>query len=309
MLIILYAALLLAPLALAWAQGLPPRHWRDELSSALALVAFAGILIEFLLSGRFRTISGKIGIDATMRVHQLMARGFCLFLLVHPFLYASSMIGPSRPWDATSQQSLGLTPLTFGTGLAAWVILMVMVAFAIFRKQRSGTYEGWRAAHGIAAVPVAGLGAHHTLEAGRYSANPWLFWFWMALLALAAITLIWVYGVKRIKQLLNPYVVRAVRPAALKTWELEIAPRNGEAIDFNAGQFVWLNVGHSPFSLKENPFSIASAPSMRNQLSSSSRRWATSPTASARSSPAPAAMSTARMVISPLRTAARREFA
>lgn len=266
-LIVVYAGLLLAPLALAYAQGLPPRHWRDELSSALALVAFAGILIEFLLSGRFRTISGKIGIDATMRVHQLMARGFCVFLLVHPFLYASSMISPSRPWDTTGQQGLGLTTLTFATGLAAWVILMIMVAFAIFREQRSGSYEGWRAAHGIAAVLVASLGAHHTLEAGRYSGHPWLFWFWVALLALAFMTLIWVYGVKRIRQLVNPYVVRAVRPAAFKTWELEIAPVKGDAIRYNAGQFVWLNVGHSPFSLNENPFSLASAPSKRDHLS------------------------------------------
>ncbi|MEE9589539.1 MAG: hypothetical protein V3V97_16140, partial [Hyphomicrobiaceae bacterium] len=83
LLIVLYGVLVLAPLVLAYAQGLPPRNWRDELSSALALSAFAGILIEFVLSGSFRTVSCGICIDTTMRLHQLMARSLTVFILVH----------------------------------------------------------------------------------------------------------------------------------------------------------------------------------------------------------------------------------
>ncbi|MFP4539047.1 MAG: ferric reductase-like transmembrane domain-containing protein [Dichotomicrobium sp.] len=264
-LLALYLAVLLAPLALAYLQGLPPRHWRDELSSALALVAFAGILVEFLLSGRFRTISGRIGIDVTMRVHQLMARAFTVFVLVHPFLYATPLMNRPLPWDETGQFTLGLTTTTFVTGLIAWIVLMVMVVFAIFREQRSGSYEAWRAAHGVAAVAIAGFGAHHTLEAGRYSAHPWLQWFWAALLAIALFTLLWVYLVKPLRQLRNPYAVHSVRPIAERTWELTITPANGR-LNFAAGEFVWLNVGHSPFSVYENPFSVASAPADGDQL-------------------------------------------
>jgi len=262
----LYLVVLLAPLALSWTQGLPARHWRDELSSGLALAAFSGLLAEFLLSGRFRTISGRIGIDATMRVHQLMARAFTVFILVHPFLYVTPFMNPQLPWDETERYTLGLTTTTFVTGAIAWVALMVMVVFAIFREQRSGSYEGWRAAHGIAAVIIAGFGAHHTLEAGRYSADPLLWWFWIALLAVAALTLIWVYLVKPLSQLRQPYAVRSVRPIAQRTWELNIAP-DRKPLAFAAGQFVWLNVGHSPLSMAENPFSIASAPASADHLS------------------------------------------
>ncbi|RIA55057.1 ferredoxin reductase family protein [Dichotomicrobium thermohalophilum] len=261
----LYLVVLLAPLALAWAQGLPARHWRDELSSALALLAFSGVLVEFLLSGRFRTISGQIGIDATMRVHQLMARAFTVFILLHPFLYVTPFMNRPLPWDETARYTLGLTPTTFLTGAIAWIALMVMVVFAIFREQRSGSYEGWRAAHGFAAVVVAGFGAHHTLEAGRYSAHPWLWWFWILLLAVAAATLIWVYLVKPLLQLRQPFAVRSVEPLGQRIWELSIAPEQ-RPLDFAAGQFVWLNVGHSPFSLAENPFSIASAPADGDHL-------------------------------------------
>lgn len=38
-------------------------------------------------------------------------------------------------------------------------------------------------------------------------------------------------------------------------------PDGHDGIAYEAGQFVWLNVGHSVFSLRENPFSVSSAPS------------------------------------------------
>jgi predicted ferric reductase len=42
---------------------------------------------------------------------------------------------------------------------------------------------------------------------------------------------------------------------------VSVAPVAHSGLVYRAGQFVWLNIGHSPFSLHENPFSISSAPS------------------------------------------------
>ncbi len=267
LLIVLYFALILAPTLLAHAQDLPPRKWQDELSSGLALSAFAGLLIEFVLSGRFRLVSGHLGIDTTMRFHQLMARSLTVFILVHPFLYVTPMMNEPLPWDATSRLTLGLTMGSFATGLIAWLALMLMVTFAIFREQTGGSYEMWRLSHGVAAVVIAVFGMHHTINAGRYSGDSTLATYWFVLLAISVFTLLWVYVLKPCWQLRNPYSVQSVRRIALKTWELVVTPRKGAAIGFSAGQFVWLNVGHSPFSLHENPFSIASAPTNRGQLS------------------------------------------
>jgi predicted ferric reductase len=89
-----YIALMIAPLALSFAQGLPARSLRDDIASGLGLVAFTILLVEFVLSGRFKVISRKIGSDVTMRWHQLLARGALVMVLVHPFLYAA-------PYDLT----------------------------------------------------------------------------------------------------------------------------------------------------------------------------------------------------------------
>jgi predicted ferric reductase len=49
-------------------------------------------------------------------------------------------------------------------------------------------------------------------------------------------------------------------------WEVTLEPERGAALDFAPGQFVWLNLGHSPFNLVEHPFSISSAPADRPRI-------------------------------------------
>ena len=261
-----YVALALAPLAFAYAQGKPPRPFWDEVSSGLALTAFAILLVEFLLSGRFQAISRRIGMDVTMRFHQLMARTASVFVLVHPFLYSTPLV-VARPDDVTGLGHLGLAGSTIVSGLIAWVLLLVLVAMAIFRDQTGYSYERWRALHAAGAVLIAGMSAHHALLAGRYSADPALSLFWLVLLAVAAGTISLVYLIRPVVRARHPYAVEAVRKLAHKTWQVDVRPRRGQTLSFVAGQFVWLRIGCSPFSLHENPFSIASAPADRSRLS------------------------------------------
>ncbi len=85
-LLLFYLLIALTPLALAWAQGLPRRPLVDELSSALAAVGFAMLLIEFVISGRFEVVSGRLGIDRAIRFHKITAQLLLLFILIHPYL-------------------------------------------------------------------------------------------------------------------------------------------------------------------------------------------------------------------------------
>jgi len=57
-----------------------------------------------------------------------------------------------------------------------------------------------------------------------------------------------------------------VKQVALKTWDLKIKPESGAAIDFAAGQFVWLTLDRSPFAITEHPFSISTCPADRPSL-------------------------------------------
>lgn len=265
-LLVLYLGVALAPVAMAWALGLPPRPFRDELSSGIALAATAMLLMEFVLSGRFRLISQRMGIDATMRFHQLIARPVTVLLLLHPFLYTTPLLQTPLPWDVTGQSSLGLDTMGILTGIAAWVLLGALVLSAVLRNHGPWHYEAWRLSHGLGAALIAGFGVFHAVEVGRYSAHPPLAAFWLVLLALALLTLVIVYLVRPLLKLGRPYRVEAVRKVAMKTWEVEVAPTRGQSLAFQPGQFVWLTLDRSAFSIREHPFSIASAPADTGKL-------------------------------------------
>ncbi len=260
-----YLVVLFAPLALAWVENLPPRLWLDDLSSGLAMVAFAMLLVEFVLSGRFRPISGRMGIDITMGFHQLIARALLVFLLLHPFLYRTPLDRP-LPWDPTRQLTLGLEGASLLTGVAAWLLLAVLVITAIARNRLPFSYEAWRLSHGLGAVLIAVMGTHHAIEAGRYSGLFPLTVFWLVLTGIALLSLLLVYLVTPLLHLAHPYRVASLRKLARKTWQVTLEPARGEAIAFEAGQFAWVTFDRSPFALREHPFSIASAPSQRPRL-------------------------------------------
>ena len=262
LLLLLYLIIALLPLLLAYLQGLPPRPFADELSSALAMVGFAMLLLEFVLSGRFKIVSGRIGMDLTMRFHQLIARSLAVFILVHPFLYTLPMNAP-MPWDPTRQLSLDLSGAPLFSGLLAWLLLPVLILWAIFYREFPYRYEIWRISHGFGAAAIALLGIQHATGVGRYSGHEWMTLFWACMVALALLTMLQIYVIGPALQLRHPYRVVSVNKVARKTWELVIEPEHGAAITFDAGQFVWLTLARSPFAITEHPFSISSCPAER----------------------------------------------
>ena len=185
-LIAVYLAVTLTPLVLSALQGRAMRPFWDEISSGLAMTAFAIVLVEFVLSGRFKVISARIGMDVTMRIHQLLARTALVFALVHPFLYQTPFLNFELPWDVSRQLTLGLHFGSLASGLIAWIALPALVLVSIFRDQLPYRYETWRLMHGAGAVLIAVAGMHHTLNAGRYSSDPVLAGFWILLLAAAS---------------------------------------------------------------------------------------------------------------------------
>jgi predicted ferric reductase len=267
--LVLYLALALAPVAIAAALPLEPRPFWDEVASALGLSALSIMCLEFLLSGRYRTVSGRIGIDLTMRFHQLVAHALVGFMLIHPFVYSTPM-GHGVPWDTGHRMRLGLDTWSIATGSIAWGLLVVLVATAIGRRLLPYSYESWRGAHAVGAVLVTGLVAHHAFAAGRYSGEPAMIGFWVVMLSLAGLTLLYVYVIRPIQQHRAPYAVHRVTQVAAGTWELRLTAQARasahDSLAFQPGQFAWVKIGRHPFRITEHPFSISTAPKQAPEI-------------------------------------------
>jgi len=260
LLIILYLGVVLLPLGLAWAQGLTPRSIADELASGAGILALTVILAEFLLLGRYRFMTRRLGTDIVMRMHQLLARGAAILAIVHPFLYTTRR-APAPDWDTQRQFFVTAEFSALWPGIVAWLLLPTLVLMAIGRTTLGSRYEAWRLMHGLGATLIAGFGVLHALRAGRYSADPSMGYLWLVLLGVALFALIYVYVLTPLAQLRHPWRVSSVTPVALRTWEVALHPARAFAFPYSAGQFAWLNIRTSPFGPRENPFSISSAPS------------------------------------------------
>ena len=262
-LIVVYVVVLLLPVILGAFQDLPHRSLIREFTDALLLIGFMALYIQFILSGRFKAISGRFGIDLVMRLHQLMARILAVFLLVHPFLVV-------RPWESTSRaferaSVLFFTPST-NTGIIAWFLLLILVLVAIFRDRLHIRYEAWRLSHGIGTLAMASLATHHAINLGRHS-NTMFITLWLILLALSALTLLYIHVIKPLRKRAHPYHVVSNTQVGDGLWNVTITPDYPGRLEFAAGQFVWLTLGRSPFSINEHPFSIASCPSESPDIS------------------------------------------
>ena len=242
-----YAAAALGP-ALLWPEG---RGAWDHAVSAATRAAFALLFVEFVLSGRFRAVSRPIGMDATMRLHQLAARPVAAVLLLHPFLYA----GVDVPEGSAAL-----------AGILAWPLLALLVITAIGRDMLPWPYEAWRLSHGLGALALAALGTWHAIEAPR-GAHMALAWVWGGFAAVAAASLVSVYLVRPLARARRPWRVVSVTPDAEAVWTVTIAAEGHDGLRFRAGQFVWLVLDRGPFTLREHPFSIASPPSEPATLS------------------------------------------
>lgn len=258
-LIVVYVALAILPLILAAASGVGGRPGLRELGSSIAMVGFAALLLEFVLSGRFRLLTDPVGMDAVMRFHQFSGHVVLALLLVHPYLYAlmPAEIGPvgARIATATGGGTLGAV-----TGFLAWFGLIALVFAAIFRNDLPMTYETWRLTHGLGSAAVAVLGLVHTVDAGAAAAAPVVRTFWIVAVGLALLTLVRVYAIGPWLKSRRPWRVGRVTRLAANVHELEIEPDGHAGLDFRAGQFAWLRIAPSAWGVREHPFSIASAP-------------------------------------------------
>ena len=258
---VFYLGVALLPLALAAGRRVAPLDLLERVGAGLGLVALTAMAVQFVTSGRFGPVSGRLGIDKIMAFHKIAAWWVLLALLLHPVFY----VLPT--W--LDDPELGIKRLVaylvlpqYRTGVIALGALALLVVSSALRERLPVTYEVWRASHVILGVVAAGAGIHHALTAGRFSAlgaiNAW-WWIVGGALVLVIGTL---YGWRWAGLHRRPWRLASVTKLADRTWELDIQPAPGTPdLRYEAGQFVWMTEGARRFPLFDHPFSIADTPS------------------------------------------------
>jgi predicted ferric reductase len=260
--VVIYLAVVLAPLLvmLLWPVPAGLGYWPD-LSIALGYASGSMMAVMFALTARLKRPSAPFGIDIIYYFHRQIALVTLTFVVAHPL----TLLLADHNFPALLRQ--GPWSWSLRTGLAALAVFAIIIGSSVFRRQLGLSYDSWRIWHALLA-PLALLTAIlHIRAISYYLDTTWKGLLWQLIVASVILILLYVRLIKPALLLRRPYQVEKLITEMPGTWTLVLRPAGPHAFRFLPGQFAWLTIWHSPFALKEHPFSISSSADYPERLS------------------------------------------
>jgi len=251
--IIAFLAITLFPLMVLLLYPPPDRGFWIDFSVALGFIGLAMMALQFVLTARVNRIESSYGIDILLQFHRYTSIVAFFMVLVHPIILF--VVEPATLQLLNFPQA----PLRAQLATIATLAFLTMVVTTIWRKPLKIPYEPWRASHTILAVLAVGLGFGHAILVGNYLGLFWKAVLWSGLILVSLWLIIYVRLVKPWLLKKKPYVVEEIVPQRGDVWTLALRPIGHEGFTFQPGQFSWLTLNITPFSMREHPFSMSSS--------------------------------------------------
>ena len=256
--VLVYLAVTIAPLVLAWSGMEPGRGFLIDFSVALGFVGLSLMGLQFLVAARFRSVAAPFGIDVLLQYHRQIAYTSLLFILAHPLLL---FVADTR---YLALVDLTTAPLRAKMAVTSTVALLVLVALSIWRKKLRISYELWQLTHGVLAFVVIAAALTHVLLVGYYVNEPLeiALWLWMSAVFMGLI--LWVRVVRPLELRSRAWRIEDVIPERGNIHTIVLKPsrlraRRFDGFPFEPGQFAWFTVDKSSFAITRHPFSISSS--------------------------------------------------
>ena len=249
-----YLALALTPLVLAMVGPTPaPRPFFVEFGVGLGFVGIGLLGLQFVITGRFRSIAPVFGADVVLQFHRQIGIVAVALVLAHPAVLIASDPDYLEFFDPR---------VNFPRALAlAGVIpaMLLLLATSLWRERVWLNYERWRLVHGVLALGIVFIGMVHGIQVGEHLGPFWKQGLWAGALCGLMYLVVHTRVVRPALLKRRPYRVVDVRAELPDTFTIELAPDGHVGMRFRAGQYAWMTVGGSPHSMQQHPFSFASS--------------------------------------------------
>jgi predicted ferric reductase len=242
------------PLTLAYLGEIPLyRTFWTEFGAALGLVGLGMFCVQFLFSGRFTAVAPEFGMDNITQFHKEMGIISFVFLLAHPLI----LLLDHPPFIA--YLDFRVIPLrTFALLLASTALVGIMVV-SLWRKYFELSYERWRLIHGILGFLIIGVGLGHAYHVSHYMEPAWKKIFLGLFVGFSVYLLAYTRLIRPHKNKRKAYKVMDVKEEEDSCYTLTLEASYGKRVAFKPGQFFWITIGDTPFSLQQHPFSVSSS--------------------------------------------------
>lgn len=231
-----------------------PTHvlWDFAMGCGFAALSVAGI--QFALTGRIKLLTNPFGADIVYVFHRFLSWGALALMLVHfgvLYIWYQPALGELNPLTARWELTAGrLALICFG----------LLIVTSELRKRLRLDYHWWRVMHVLLAVTGFGAAVAHVLGVGNYSGMQDTRALWLGVTVVWVGFVIWSRLLRPMVQLANPWRVIGNDAERGGVHTLTLRPEGRGLRAWRPGQFAWLSVGQSPWSMKEHPFTISTAP-------------------------------------------------
>ncbi|MCC5845293.1 MAG: ferric reductase-like transmembrane domain-containing protein [Verrucomicrobia bacterium] len=250
---VLYVILTLSPLLLVIAGPMKStRGFWTEFGVALGFVGLTMMCLQFAITGRWREIAPQVGADHLLQFHYAAGIGAMVLTLAHPLIlfYADSKFLSYLDPSVNLPRAAALT--------LAVICTVLVVVLSLWRKRFKLVYEWWRLSHGVLSLLVVLIGLVHVLQVAHHTYQWWQTAYIIAFVGITVYSLIQVRVVRPMQMKKHPYEVIDVKAHRGSGTTIKVNPVGHDGIKFDAGQYAWMTVGPSPYSLQQHPFSFSS---------------------------------------------------
>ncbi|TVS13805.1 MAG: hypothetical protein EA424_20955, partial [Planctomycetaceae bacterium] len=256
-----YLLVAILPLGIAYFSAVDEgRGFWIEFGVGLGMVVFALLGMQFITTARFRWVAPYVGSDAVIYFHRQAGILTLLIFLAHPLILFTA----DPAYLAYLDPRVNFLRAVFLIAATVAVVLVVLLPLCGLRYGLS--YEWWRLTHGLLAAAVLVVGLAHSLMVGHYVSGLAVQASWVVATLVALGLLIYIRVIKPLRMLRKPYRVAEVIPERGDVYVLALEPDGHGGMNFAAGQYAWLTLGETPFSLQQHPFSMLSSAKVRERI-------------------------------------------
>jgi predicted ferric reductase len=224
-----------------------------QITGIIGLILYA---INLILSTRLRIFEDLFGgLNRVYIVHHILGGVALIALMLHPLLLALRLAPSSLRTAALFLiPQLDNLPVAYGIVALAGMIGLLYLTFFVTLP-----YRLWLATHKFLGAFFFFGGAHVLLVPSRLYNDNVLGYYMLVFIALGCLAFLYRTVLPRVFIRRYGYIVRSATPLAKGVIQIDMVPAR-RAMNFKAGQFIFVSFRQKGISTEWHPFTVSSAP-------------------------------------------------
>jgi predicted ferric reductase len=229
-------------------------HTLGQIAGLIGMTLFA---ITFILPTRMKFIEDAFGgLDKVYRIHSIIGGTALILILFHPLLLVLKFIPESV--NLAAKYLLPSTYWSVNFGIIALAGMILLICFTLYFGMK---YNKWKFSHRFLGIVFTLAVLHIFLVRGTISQDEifngyYVYVAIVSIIGLSGFTYSTLFRDKIASHAL--YKIKSINKLGENIYEIILSPSVNKALNYKAGQFVFVRFNNKKLGDEPHPFSIAS---------------------------------------------------